>query len=118
MADLVVQPMPDYPIISCQCPLREKDGKFVRRSEDDGCTCINSERALIAWAYNDFYRQMTQEQRMWCMVQVDNAVDPMLKMPLSRLASLSDKELAGAVLISWIDQCDSSQEASSSEHQS
>jgi len=119
MADpLVVQPMPEHPIISCQCPLRQaQDGKLVRRTNDDGCTCINSERALIAWAYNDFYRSMTHEQRLWCMVQIDNAVDPMLKIPLSRMMSFSDNELAAAVLISWIDQYDE-RERSSSEQQS
>lgn len=93
MTTLTFEKFPDCPDLPCQCP-----------RASDGCVCIDSERALNAWAYNGYSVPMTQEQRLWCIPQIYNGPDPLMKPPPWRVANYSDRELAGAVLISWADQ--------------
>jgi len=47
---------------------------------------------------------MTDEQRSWCVDEIDRAIDPMLRPPRWRVLSYSDRELATAVDIAWIDR--------------
>lgn len=80
---------PAWPNLGCQCGFK------------DYCICSPAERALRAWAYNDYKEIMNQEQRNWCLGQI-NKVEGYDALSC---AGLSDKWLAWEVLRAWTDYC-------------
>jgi hypothetical protein len=91
VSHIAVQTLPSCPVLQCQCP-----GVI-------GCDCIDSERALRAWAYHGWAFPMTPDQRAWCIGQYHLAGDAVDHLSTDQLSLMSDRDLAGATLIAWMD---------------
>jgi hypothetical protein len=79
--------MINWPDIKCKC--------------EDDCLCPPQERALRAWAYEGYNIPMTEEQKEWCLKEIDS-VEGFTR---EHYKQASDALVALGVLDAWTAYC-------------
>lgn len=83
--------MPNLPAVSvCVC-----------RADESACDCGKTERALRAWMHGKLTVPMTQEQRTWCLEEIDSVEGYSARDYLG----VKDALLASGVIDAWLDYC-------------
>ncbi|ACL58504.1 hypothetical protein [Methylobacterium nodulans] len=81
--------------LPCRCPGMGYDPDLGL----DLCACIAAEKALRAYRDRRHLPPMTDEQRAWCLSEIERAEG----YERACHASETDNELAGTVLCAWLD---------------
>lgn len=67
--------------------------------EQQPCVCSQRELVLRHYAYSNYDRPMTKEERQWCIEEADSAGEGYYNE--TELQGMTDKKLAYAVLNAW-----------------